>query len=486
VASLSLTRTSQFILLAAFLLWLALCAKLLTSGVDHPGIRTIVLCVAFLAAPVTVLFFSKIPIYLLALYALVVPLSELVGGGGVTIMKLLGMATAAGLMLSAYVLGKPAALSKPVITLAFLSLYAGATVLWAVDPQQALSVYVVFLTYAGLFIVTSCYPFTARDMRLILGAVVCGGVIAAAAGDYLFWHGQQVFGSRLFIGFAAENAIDPNEFAAMELIPIAILLMLLLRTRLAVLKIGYFLALCVVLLSFGLSASRGVTMGLAGMCAFLIWRSKRRFALAAGTGLVGVAFANSPIFARFLDADLSSADGRVDIWKVGIASLHQYWLGGAGIGNFGEAFRQYYLAVPHMWLTWDRVAHSIFIQSAVEYGLIGFVLVMLFWYYSFRELAHVPGGTVYSDLCIGLRAGILGLFIAGFSLDLMTYKYTWLALSLVAVMRAGLRDIGVPVRPPHRDAAEKNDVGRTALSPDWCPVTLDSTAENVSLTFDQA
>jgi hypothetical protein len=54
-------------------------------------------------------------------------------------------------------------------------------------------------------------------------------------------------------------------------------------------------------------------------------------------------------------------------------------------------------------------------------------------------------------LCTALRAGVVGLFVAGFAVDLMMYKYTWLTFSLIAMMRAMLVNAGVQVDPPKRE-----------------------------------
>jgi O-antigen ligase len=158
-------------------------------------------------------------------------------------------------------------------------------------------------------------------------------------------------------------------------------------------------------------------------------------------GFIAIAFVfilTSPIGRRFMQPDVSNGDGRLDVWRVGVASLHQYWLGGAGLGNFNQAFQQYFLSVPHAPIGWDRVAHSILVGTAVELGIPGFIIMMALWYAQFRDLAKVPAAAGWADLCLGLRAGVLGLFVNGFSLSLMWLKYPWLAFILIAVMRTGL------------------------------------------------
>jgi hypothetical protein len=70
---------------------------------------------------------------------------------------------------------------------------------------------------------------------------------------------------------------------------------------------------------------------------------------------------------------------------------------------------------------------------------------MAVWYCMFRELAPVDPRHPLADICAALRAGVIGLFVAGFSLDLMMYKYTWLTFSLIAIVRSYLVTSGVPL-----------------------------------------
>jgi hypothetical protein len=105
------------------------------------------------------------------------------------------------------------------------------------------------------------------------------------------------------------------------------------------------------------------------------------------------------------------------------------------------------LATPHAALLWDRPAHSILLGSAVEYGILGFGLLVGLWYTQFAQLRFVNEDEGSYDVCIALQAGILGLFVAGLSLDLMLTKYTWIAFAIVALMRTALGARDAELRP---------------------------------------
>jgi hypothetical protein len=113
--------------------------------------------------------------------------------------------------------------------------------------------------------------------------------------------------------------------------------------------------------------------------------------------------------------------------------LHQYWLTGSGIGNFELAYAQYFLATPHAALYWYRPAHSVLIGSAVEYGIFGFALLIALWVTHFTQLRLLAKSCDESDFAAALQAGLIGLFVAGISIDLMLTKYTWLAFSIIAL-----------------------------------------------------
>lgn len=449
----------------AVLGWLFICAVALRRAADDPNPFSLVVCAVLLLAPVLLRNIKRLPIYLLAVYAVLVPFNDLLNtSSGPTITRLLAIVTGGCLVFSMLAFRRISKPSKVPIVLLCLTVYLGATVLWAIDPSKALQAYGAYLSYVFLFVVISFYSFSLNDMKLVLAATLFGALLQSAYGDSLFLHGQEMAGTRLYIGYAAEHSIDPNAFATGLLVPIALTLVLFLRCRFGLVKLCWLAASLTVFSGFLLSASRGAAVALLVMAVFLTWRTRHRIAFVAISAILLILMFASTIGQRFMQSDVGNADGRIEVWKVGIASLRQYWLTGAGIGNFGEAFSQYYLTTPHMWLAWDRVAHSVLIQGLVEYGVIGFVLLMALWYVLFRDLAAVADEGVFGDICIALRAGVLGLFVAGFSLDLMAYKYTWLAFSLVAILRSTLIGMGVPVDRPKRVRTSSESESSAALT----------------------
>lgn len=434
-----LMRIDRLAMVAAALAWIGLSAAGLSSELQHPGMRGIAVLALLLAGPFLVMNMTRFPVYVLTVYALLVPLNDLLTtSGGPTLTKLLGIIVAGSLALS-LVLGKHIVPpSRSLLALVALCWFMGITIFWAIDANTAIGAFTFYLSQAGLLTAIALYPFSKRDLILVMGAVVVGAIVQSVYGDYQFLRGGGLaLAAHGYIGTEA-HAIDPNAFGADLVAPIAVALTLLMRAGWGIRKLLLVGALAVMLLAFVMSGSRGATFGLMAALAFLAWRSRYRTAFLAVIATSALAIAASPLGQRFAQPDVITGNGRMDIWKVGIASLSQYWLTGAGIGNFTNAFVQFYFAAPHMWLSWDRVAHSIFLQNAVEGGIFGFTLFVVFWYLQFRELANVEPDSDLADICNALRAGVLGLFVTGFGLDLMDYKFTWLLFALVAIARTVL------------------------------------------------
>jgi hypothetical protein len=335
--------------------------------------------------------------------------------------------------------------------------FAGASVVWSMNPDLALRGYVQFLYFPAFFAVLCLYRVELREVLIILGGVVAGGVVAAGYAGFQYWHSALSPSERLFLG-AGNHTDDPNVFASALLLPLSLTLMSFLRSRALTAKALWLGALLIVLYGFVANTSRGATISLGAMIAFLLWSSRYRRQVLAIAGIACVAVVSSPLMLRFASADVASGGMRVDIWKVAWIAFARNWVGGAGIGNFDEAFARYFLSTPHQQLYWYAASHSVIIRSAVELGVPGVLLVGGLWYLIYRDLAWIPVNHLHYDTCLALRTAIVGLFVAGFSLDLLMIKYLWLAFALVVLTRTALED-----RASHAPAAVPREVTGGAL-----------------------
>jgi hypothetical protein len=444
---------TRLVFAAALLMWLVLCGSLISHEIDHPATLGITFTAIALFGPFFLMRLSRLPVYFIAAYAALVPFNDvLVTGTGTMFMRVLGVATAGCILFAIAATQQVVKPTRAVLATFGLTVYAGASIWWAIDPVVALASYEMFLSYVAFFVVLCLYPVDLNGMKIILAGAVLGGLVAAAFGDLLFIQGAAHAVSRIEIKNGAHET-DYNLFATALIMPLALVLMLFLRSP-WFLKCIWFAALLTMLYGFVATSSRGAAISFGAMVVFLALRSRYRRQLLFIGATAAIVILTSPLTQRFMSADFASADLRVDIWKVALASLRQYWLLGAGTGNFEAAFAQFYLSTPHAPLFWEAAPHSELIRSAVEWGIPGVILVVALWYLVFRELAHVQASGLTADICLGLRAGILGLFVSAFSLDLWMIKYTWVAFALAIMMRTALQAQGVPVERPARDRVD--------------------------------
>ena len=428
--------------------WLGLCALAVPKALNNPQPITIAASVLIVLLPLIILKIERVPIVLFGLYAALVPLSSLlVVGAGVTICKFLAIIAGASIILAIVAKHRSVRPSWTMLALAVLTAYAGATIFWSINANVSMKTFGTFLGFVVLYVAVAFYPANRQDVKIVVSFAIAGALMAAAYGAHQYITGQQVVENRLIIALNDVEQIDPNEFATALLMPVAIALVMFLRSRAIVLKGLWLTAVLVLLGGFMVTGSRGAFISFAVMTVYIAAKSRYRKAILGFAPVIVGALLVSPVGSRFLSGDVASGDDRFDIWKVGLAALHQYWFAGAGFGNFRSAFAQYYLTVPHHWLLWSRPAHSLLFQSAVELGAIGLFAVLAFWYAQFRELASVrTGDPLVEDLCLALRASIVGLFISALMLEVMLTKYTWLTFAVIALTRSMLVTSGASTK----------------------------------------
>jgi hypothetical protein len=200
------------------------------------------------------------------------------------------------------------------------------------------------------------------------------------------------------------------------------------------------------------TGSRSAFLAAAAIFGYFIVRSKYRVqALLATLSCLGLVAFFPTVLARLSSYDFGTADGRTDIWRTGMHSFGDHWLFGAGIGSYSWSYDHNVLAVfQETFAGWDRPGHSVVFVALNDYGVIGFAIVSLAWYFGFRQLRVIPKTSWMYGSRIGLEAGMIGLFIHMLLLDPFFVKYVWLAqsLPLVALNMYAPRAIRVGLRMP--------------------------------------
>jgi hypothetical protein len=441
---------------ACYLSAVLLCvAAFMRSG--SSSLPTIVLGAAL--APVALYVIVRAPlVFPFCAYILILPFDSIssLGSGG-TLAKLMGMLTAGALLLSVVRRGLVMKLPAAVVGWGLLLLWMAISMFWALDLSDATYYFQQYVSLIALFVLLSIVPVTRFELNAVLASTLLAGVVSAGYDAYLYHSGQSLVAAnagvtRVLI-VVGDAQIDPNALASALVLPTAIAIYWLFNSRYVPLCIAMIPALAILLLGFSASGSRGGFIQLGVFFLYLIVRSRHRIWLAVLmlTAIATTLAANPGLPARFADAEQDGGAGRRDIWNIGIHALRHYWIAGAGVGNFADAFDREYIAVySHYVLGWHWVSHNVPLMIATELGVIGFAIFALAVYLQFRALRNVAvGDAADGELRLVLEGAFLGVMTSGFSITNLNLKYLWLAFSVMMVYRGYLMSsarLGKPAR----------------------------------------
>jgi putative inorganic carbon (HCO3(-)) transporter len=446
--------------------WVSFCylsAVLLCAAVyawsGSSGVPTFVLGAAL--APLAIYGMVRAPlIFPFCAYILVLPFDSIssLGSGG-TLAKLVGVLTAAALLLRVIRRGLVMKVPAAVVGWSLLLLWMGVSTFWALNLSDATYYFQQYASLIALFVLLSIVAVSRFELNAILASTLVAGVLSAGYDAYLYHSGQSLVAAnagvtRVLI-VVGDAQIDPNALASALVLPTAISIYWLFNSRYAVLSMAMIPALAILLLGFSASGSRGGFIQLGLFFFYLIIRSRHRMWLGVLmlTAIATTLAANPGLPARFADAEQDGGAGRRDIWNIGIHALRHYWITGAGVGNFANAFdREYINVYSHYVLGWHWVAHNVPLQIATELGVIGLAVFAIAVYFQFRSLRNVEiGDTAGVELRLVLEGAFLGVMTSGLSISNLNLKYVWLAFSVMMVYRGYLMSgarLVAPARHP--------------------------------------
>lgn len=382
-------------------------------------------------------------------YVLLTPFDSILNlPGSSTLTRILGAAAGAALLF--YMLRTKKAVEPPRATALWLVFYlwTAASMFWAIDVGSAQALLPTSIQLFALYVVVSMMRIEAPQLLLVVRAAALGGVASGVYGLYMYHTGAGIFKDRLFI-HTDTSQLNPDHFAASLLLPIAICLIAALWSRSLLTKVASIAATVIMLVTIDLTGSRGAMLGIAALLVYLAFRDPHRKALmVTGAGLVALAVAVSgpaSFFARWAEAGVNGGAGRASIWAVGAVAFKQNWLVGAGYGNFPFAYdRAFIQTFQPFYANWHRASHNILLNSGVELGVIGLILLLFAWWGQFRLLKDVKPDDTRFPLKLALEGTLIGLFVCGMFADIMIEKYVWLAFMLVVLTR----NCALPARAP--------------------------------------
>ncbi len=389
------------------------------------------LCYAFVRSPL---------IFPFCAYVLALPFDTIsrISSAG-TLAKFLGIACAiaivANLLQSKRGINPPRALGA----WSCLVCWMFATQFWAINQSDASTALAMYAGLVGLYAVIAFVRATKFELDTVLVAVVSAGVISAGYGAYLFLSGQHLLKGTTRVLLVVGNAqIDPNDWAASLILPIAIALHWLLNARSPIIRAAMLPTLAILFAGLAATGSRGGMLSVLTVFVLLCIRSRHRvtvfsalaasvaFALAANPGIVG----------RFQSAQSDGGAGRADIWRIGLHALSGHWVLGVGVGNFPDAYDEAYLhVVTRHYLGWHWAPHNVALGIATELGVVGFVLWIVCLRYQMHVLHLINRRHELYDLRLAIEGAFLGGIVSGLSLGNLNAKYIWLTFSIMLILR---------------------------------------------------
>ena len=306
----------------------------------------------------------------------------------------------------------------------WMMLITVASLLWTVDRQTTVDRMVAYLLVPGFCLYTSTLTFTKKEFDWIVTAAIIGGIVAAG---YAYMSGS-VLDEQMTDRVILTESNDPNNFAALLLLPFALIWWRIQESPKKYLKIIYAAALVVIILMILMTGSRG---GLLSVLMFLISYNIvsgmfKRASAVFGTAiiLIGLFF----ILKSYLPADLydrmfsasnyTTGSGRTGVWEI----LFKNVVPNMGIFGLGPG------CVPIKLFTYYgrlKGVHNTYLNMLCEFGILGLPAFLLM-------IVSVIKRSFMRKFYLG-AALLIGICITIFFLDAYAKKFFWNIVMLIFI-----------------------------------------------------
>ncbi len=399
----------------------------------------------FIALLIPLCFFAieRPLIFPFGLFVVLAPFESILNVGHVgTINKLIGIATFGAITLSMIRRGQLVKPSPAMLTWLGLLVWMGISAFWSIDIQNWQDNYFTvaqnFILYGAVALTIA----TPADIEILSTCAVVGGLAASAVALWPLVTGGTLLRAGARISLPANNVhhhSDPNIFAASLLLPYAILFSSTLASRRLTSLAGNLAGLGLVTITIVLSGSRAAMLATLALTIYIMLANRRRRLFALGLLIIACAAVlpfGFDIASRWSNAISSGGAGRTDIWTVALLAFKSHWLFGWGYGSFESAYDKFVLQAPlNYYVNWHRAPHDILIETGVDLGIVGILMVGFAFFMQFRDL-FLPATGFLDDLRIALQATVLGICVDALFLDFMDRKFLWVLFMMIALVRS--------------------------------------------------
>ncbi len=294
---------------------------------------------------------------------------------------------------------------------------------WAADTVIAAKIAFIFVMGAAVYMVVSHTVRSAEEVRAIIWTIaIATGLIGsyAVAAEVGIIGGVseiQIYDSGESYSRVEGLFTHPNQLGGFLALTIPLLTALTVSERSSWMRALGYLLIAVSVAGLALTYSRGAWVG-TGLGLLILLPVLRRGAwLVPGVALVGAVASSSAILERLQSIASFNSDsavtGRFEFWSVALKLVAENPLSGIGLGNwytvYGTLPIQNLPRLPYS-LEVPAQAHNLFLNLAVEIGLVGagaFILMLGFAFYGAVKIISASTGRTQiwtTGICAGLAA----------------------------------------------------------------------------------
>jgi O-antigen ligase len=396
-----------------------------------------ILLIALLVLPILVLRPREL---CLGVYAFLLPFDSLsaVGPAGVTLTSIAGAAVVAILLGTALAnkdLHRP---PRQAMWWALFVAWAAVTVLWALEWEPGGSRIVTSVSLLLVYLVVLSTNISRKELRTISLFAVAGASIAAVYTIYHFRGGDIYHGEVRGSLSAGNNATDPNFLAASLLLPLSLAVYSFLTPRRWLARLGWLVVAATLALGVLVTMSRGSLVAITVMVLFYVYTRQvsRRLTIPLVAIFVALGFVLPDVFfTRLQTAAESGGSGRTVIWQGGLVAFQHHAMVGAGLNNFSIAYREQIGSAPIFMHSYVWGAHNIYLEIAVEMGIVGLALLLTAMISQLRAASRCRKNLLDSGgaVVVAYEAACYAVLVAGFFIGIIWEKWFWMAWMLLAV-----------------------------------------------------
>lgn len=399
------------------------------------------------------LFIHKPFIFPFGLYVFLLPLESLFvltgADKGPTLAKLLGALSICAILLKGHFERKLKGPDAINIWWVLFIFYGFSSIAWGISQAGTVRLS-TGLGLLILYVVLSSYQIQKKEYEQLKWIIFAAGLLTTCLTIYSYQTILAITGTQYRASIRlGEAATHVNAMAFDLLFPLSICIAMMLNQKKVIMKGLFFLFVIMMLFAIILTGSRaGLSAALTVMLVYLLSMRNLNKKIAFVFVIILTAVIIIPLIPEFMIERItasveSHADGRVDIWIVGLYALKKYWLFGAGLENFPLAYTEF--ANYHheeRFLGFNRGPHNIYVGFFVELGIVGISLMIIALIKHYKAISRAINNRTEQ---ITLKATFWGIMVTSLSGDIVWSKMFWL-LFMMIIMHKNVCVLNMPHR----------------------------------------